>query len=162
MGDHALETISPERAALAPFVPVRRKHEMLHDKLTAAVKQISQALLAAWPVEHVGLFDLDPWQRAPLGAEPITRPREFSFMIQMRFAGCDPFLTRDNLVRLHRDLLCGVSGEILLQIVEHPGPSALVIVARGLVDELFVLEREQRALAFALQRYRDQRFALRS
>src|SRR6476660_9389723 len=47
------------------------------------------------------------------------------------------------------------------KIVEHAGPALLVAVARGLIEQLLVMEREQRAAAVRLQRDRHQRFAFR-
>ena len=78
---------------------------MLHHELAAPGKQIGQGLLARWTVEHIGLVDLDPGQRAALFAEAIPRPGKFLLMRHMRLAGFDPFLARDDLVRLHGWLL---------------------------------------------------------
>src|SRR5258706_3407335 len=50
---------------------------------------------------------------------------------------------------------------MLFKIVEHAGPAALMAVARGLIEQLLMVEREQRALAVRLQRDRHQRFAFR-
>ncbi len=78
---------------------------MLHHQLAAAREQIGQRLLAFRAVEQVSLVDLDPGQRAALLAQPVARPRVFLFMRQMRFAGFEPFFTRDDFVRLHDRLL---------------------------------------------------------
>src|SRR4051794_30217567 len=40
---------------------------------------------------------------------------------------------------------CGISGEMFFDVVEHALPSMLMAVTRSLVDELFVVERKQRA-----------------
>jgi hypothetical protein len=79
---------------------------MLHHQLAAACEQIGQRLLALRAVEHIGLVDLDPGQCAPLFAQPFAGAGVFLFMRQMRFAGFDPFFTRDDFVRLHDRLLC--------------------------------------------------------
>src|SRR6266446_6465779 len=50
---------------------------------------------------------------------------------------------------------------MLFKLVERADPAVLVGVARGLIEQLFVVEREQRAVAVRLQRDRHQRFALR-
>ncbi len=106
MRDHALEAVGPERTALAALVPVGREHEMLHHELAAAFEQIGQRHLARRPVEHIGRVDLDPGQRAPLLVEPVARFGEFLFAVEMGLARGDPFLARDDLVRLHGRLLC--------------------------------------------------------
>src|SRR5438067_2893227 len=56
---------------------------------------------------------------------------------------------------------CGISGEMPFDVVEHALPSMLMAVTGGLVDELFVVERKQRALTLPLQQHRNQRLALR-
>src|SRR5438270_13351974 len=56
---------------------------------------------------------------------------------------------------------CGISGEMFFDVVEHALPSMLMAVTGGLIDELFVLERKQRALTIPLQQHRNQRLALR-
>src|SRR5260370_6981058 len=54
-----------------------------------------------------------------------------------------------------------VSDDIFFKIVEHAAPAALVAGARGLIEHLLMVEREQRAVAVRFQRDRDLRFALR-
>ena len=65
---------------------------MIDDQLAAAAEQVGQRLLAVRSVEHVILLDLDPWQFAALGAEPVARVRQFLFMGEMRLARGGPFL----------------------------------------------------------------------
>src|SRR5262245_31802540 len=55
----------------------------------------------------------------------------------------------------------GWSGQIAFEPVERCRPAGTVAVARGLVEELLVLEREQRAVAVGSQRDRHQRLPLR-
>src|SRR6476660_8030503 len=50
---------------------------------------------------------------------------------------------------------------MLFKIVEHAGPAVLMVVARGLIEQLLVVEREQRAVAVGLQGDRHQRFTFR-
>src|ERR1700738_5176531 len=54
-----------------------------------------------------------------------------------------------------------VSGDKSFKLVERSQPSALVSIARGLIEQLLVGQREQRAVTVRLQRDRDQRFAFR-
>src|SRR5262245_34781765 len=53
------------------------------------------------------------------------------------------------------------SGKQRGKLVEPLGPAGLVAIARALVEELLVGQRQQRAVAIGLQQDRDQRFALR-
>jgi hypothetical protein len=78
---------------------------MLDHELAAPFEQIGQRLLAVGPIEHTGLVDLDPGQRAALFAELVARPGVFLLMRQMGFARLDPFFARDDFVRLHGRLL---------------------------------------------------------
>src|SRR5258708_12726589 len=50
---------------------------------------------------------------------------------------------------------------MLFKIVEHADPAALMAVTRGLIEQLLMVEREQRALAVRLQRDRHQGFTFR-
>src|SRR5262249_28621470 len=56
MDREAIETVGPERAALAGRVPARVEHEMLDDQLVMAAEQIRQRLLAVRPVENILLI----------------------------------------------------------------------------------------------------------
>src|SRR4051812_29286610 len=56
---------------------------------------------------------------------------------------------------------CGGSCEQALELVEAAAPAAIVTVARGLIEELLVDERQQRAVAVRLDQDGDQRLALR-
>src|SRR5260370_18828165 len=58
---------------------------------------------------------------------------------------------------LYRD----ISGDIFFKLVERADPAALVAVAGGLIEQLLVRKREQRAVAIGLQRHRHHRFAFR-
>ena len=75
---------------------------MLDQQLAAALEQIGQGLPAARPVEQIVLVDLDPGQRAPLGAQPVAGQREFLLLGKMGFARGEPLLALDDGVRLHR------------------------------------------------------------
>src|SRR5712675_1462750 len=55
---------------------------------------------------------------------------------------------------------CRGSSVDLLQIVECRGPAAPVIVARRLIEELLVRQRQDRAVIVGLEVDRDLRFAL--
>src|SRR5712675_2287920 len=54
-----------------------------------------------------------------------------------------------------------VSAYKLFQLAEQFVPALLVAVARGSIEELLMVQRQQRAGAIWLQRDREQRFALR-
>src|SRR6185369_5007676 len=55
---------------------------------------------------------------------------------------------------------CSISGQTFFDVVEHALPSTLMTVARGLVEQLFVVERKQRALPLGFEQHRNQRLAL--
>src|SRR3984893_15488237 len=129
MGNHALESVGPERAALAAFGPVGREHEMLHHKLAAAGEQIAQCLLAVGTVEHISLVDLDPGQRAPLFAEPVARPCVFLLVAEMRLARFDPLFTRDDFMRLR--LHDGLLSDRFRRYIFQACRACLSIRARG-------------------------------
>src|SRR5260221_6999937 len=80
--DRPIDMVHLERAADASVGPVRAEHEMLDDQLAAASKQIGKRLLADRCIENIGLADLDPGQRAPLGSQLIALPGEFLFLYQ--------------------------------------------------------------------------------
>src|SRR5689334_5719921 len=101
MRNHQLETVDPERAALAGGVPFGREHDVLHHELRPALEEISKAKLAVGPFEDIVLADLDPGQLAALFAELFAKARELLLAGHVRLAGLDPFLARYDLVRLH-------------------------------------------------------------
>src|SRR6187455_1772286 len=54
-----------------------------------------------------------------------------------------------------------ISGEQFFELVERAGPTSFVPVARGLVEELFVDQCEERTRAVRLDQDRHERLALR-
>src|SRR5260370_33132152 len=74
--DAALEIVGPERAALAPLLPVGREHEMVDDQLRAPGEQVAERDLAVRPIEHVRLVDADPREIVPLLAQPVAPRRQ--------------------------------------------------------------------------------------
>jgi hypothetical protein len=71
---------------------------MIDDQLAAPIEEIGEPLFALGAVEDVVLFDLDPGQRAPLGAQLIAPAGEFLFVGEMRFPRSDPFVLGHDLV----------------------------------------------------------------
>src|SRR5438105_1719684 len=102
--ESALDMVDFERAADAALLPAGTEHEMLDDQLAAAVEQVGERLLALRTIEHIGLFDLDPWQVAPLRAQLVAQTGEFLFLGQMRLARGQPLLSRDNPMVHHRSI----------------------------------------------------------
>src|SRR5690349_7476092 len=92
MDQGASDMVALERAADAALLLSRRQHEMLDDQLAAAVEQIGQGRLSGRRVERVGLVDLDPRQRAPLGAQAVAQSRHLLFLGEERGAGLEPFV----------------------------------------------------------------------
>src|SRR5262245_39413969 len=105
MHDRAFCVIGLQRAARTALIEIPPPHEMMDDKLTVATEQVSERLLAFGRVEHIGLLDLDPGQRAPLRAHEIAHPRECLLVLEMSLACCVPLLAGDDLFRLHGCLL---------------------------------------------------------
>jgi hypothetical protein len=96
MDINAVEAVGPERAAPAPFVPLRSKHEVIDSELATASEQLGEALLTVRAVEDV-LF-LDPLERQQ-SREFVAESVVFFFLDQQGFARRDPFLMRDDCVR---------------------------------------------------------------
>ena len=63
-----VEMIGEKRATRATLLPAGTEHEMVDDHLAAPIEEIGEPLFALRAIEDVVLFDLDPGQRAPLGA----------------------------------------------------------------------------------------------
>src|SRR2546422_2816357 len=122
--DGAVDMVGQEGAARAPFLPPRAEHEVVHDQLAPAVEEVSQRRLARRALEHIGLVDPHPRQRAALGAQPIAQPRELLFLPQMRLARLPPFLSRYDHVAWHRSSSSKSSG--LVWVVESVFPAPLV------------------------------------
>src|SRR4051794_19915966 len=101
MPERAFDIVGPERTADAAFIPARAEHEVVDDQLAAAAEQAGQRLFAVRSIEQVILLYFDPGQFTALGTEPVSRPRKFLFVREMRLAQCGPFLARDDFVRLH-------------------------------------------------------------
>jgi hypothetical protein len=57
---HAVGVVGHVRATRAALLRARRKHEVLHHKLVAAVEQIGEQLSAVGPLEGVLFVDLNP------------------------------------------------------------------------------------------------------
>lgn len=72
MRDDTDHVIREERAANAAFFPVRSHHEVIDDQLAAAVEQIGEGLTALRRIEHVGLIDLHPRQRAAFARKLVA------------------------------------------------------------------------------------------
>src|SRR5262249_27642951 len=102
MDREAIETVGPERAALAGRLPARVEHEMLDDQLVMAAEQIRQRLLAVRPVENILLIHPLPGQLAALAAELVAQPGELLLLGEEALARLGPFVMRDHVVLHHR------------------------------------------------------------
>src|SRR5439155_24093495 len=116
--------VGQEGAARAPLLPPRAEHEVVYDQLAAAVEEVGQRRLALWPLERIGLVDLHPWHRAPLGAQLIAQPREFLFPCQMRLARLEPFVSRHDRVAWHHSSFSKSS--CLVWVVGSASPAPVV------------------------------------
>src|ERR1043166_181209 len=95
MHDDAVQMIRLKRAADAWVPPSRPQHEMLDDQLAAIREQVGERLFAVLSLDHVFLFDLDPWQGTPLFAEPVACASPFLFLDQKGLARLDPLVARN-------------------------------------------------------------------
>jgi hypothetical protein len=103
------DLVGARRAARAAVVPARVEHEVPDDQLPAPLEQIDQARLAARSLEHVVLDDLDHRQLAPLGVQGVTRPGHRLLLCEQLDAGRAPLLSRYDVGKTHRSLLCWLS-----------------------------------------------------
>src|ERR1022692_1225585 len=99
------DLVAAGRAARAALVPVRPEHEVAHDELAAAAKQVQQAGLAVGPVEDVILLDPHHRQLAPPDAQRVTRPGHRLLAGEQLKAGCTPLGRRYDLGKTHLALL---------------------------------------------------------
>src|SRR5207248_1513994 len=76
------------------FLPLRRKHEVVDDELTAILEDIRERLGAVRAIEDVQLVDLLPRQLAPLPAQRITLMCEFFLLRQERRSRREPLVVR--------------------------------------------------------------------
>ena len=60
MRENAFDVVDLEGAADALRLGTRTHHEVLQEKLAAAIEEFCQRHLACGAVEHIGLLDLDP------------------------------------------------------------------------------------------------------
>src|SRR5882762_3830979 len=104
MGNDSLDIVRPERAALAPNVPIRLVHEVIYDELAAAAKEVRQSLSAVLAFEYVLLLHALPGQLAPLPAELFAQAREFLLSCEEAPAGGDPVVVTYDLLVGHGTL----------------------------------------------------------
>src|SRR5690606_7782875 len=87
-------------AAHTTFLPCRVEHEMVHDELALAIKQIQQALFAFGTVKQVGFFNFYHWQPAALSTTAVGMSGCLLSMFQERLPGGQPlFPCRDTWMR---------------------------------------------------------------
>ena len=98
MHQGAADLVDLERAPDAALGPVGSEHEVLDDELAASVEQVGERPRAVRRVEHVGLVQPDPGQRAALGVEFVAHPGEGLFPGQELLAGREPLIARYDLV----------------------------------------------------------------
>src|SRR5262245_27244597 len=101
MHDDAVEVVGPERTVRAPRAPAGVVHEVVDDELAAAVEEVGQALLAAGPLEDVGLGHLLPGQVAAGLTELVAQARELLFLEEEPLAGLQPILVGNDSVLSH-------------------------------------------------------------
>ncbi|MNL51527.1 hypothetical protein D3C87_1746310 [compost metagenome] len=79
MNRDAVEIVGPERAVLAPFLPVGSQHEMVDDQLRAPGEEIGKRQGAGRPIEPVGFFHAFPRHFHAAARQRLPLPREFLF-----------------------------------------------------------------------------------
>src|SRR5262249_17796313 len=97
--------VGEKRAAWAAGLPAWAQHEMIDDQLTLAAEQFGKRLLALRRIENVVLLHFLPGQFAALAAERIASVGKRFFLGQIGLARGDPFIVRNDLVRLHETIL---------------------------------------------------------
>ena len=78
-----------------------RRIGVIDDQLRAPIEEIGERKSAIRPLELVRLFHALPGQFAALAAQRIARAGEGFFVGQVRPAGRDPIIMRDDFVRFH-------------------------------------------------------------
>jgi len=73
VGDHALESVRPERAALAASFQSGANMKCCTTSWLRPANRSLNVCLPSGPSNTLSLVDLDPWQRAPLFAQPVAR-----------------------------------------------------------------------------------------
>src|SRR5215831_19454613 len=120
------EIVRPERAVLAPRIPVGSKHEVVDDQLTSALEQVRQRLFSIWTVKDIILVQLHPRQLLPLMTQSIAQFGELLLFRQQRLASRQPLFPRYDFVSRH-DLLS----------FSRPGGASLQLFLDSLEDRFF-------------------------
>jgi hypothetical protein len=101
MDQSARKIVHYARTVLAAGDSLRFKHEMIHDQLTSFFKKITKGHGAFWSVECILLLDSHHRKTEPNFGEPIA------FMVERLFPGKEflarrqPFISRDNVRKVH-------------------------------------------------------------
>jgi len=82
MHANRIETVGPKRTTPAPFLPIRREHEVIDQELASSFEEIRQRLLPARSCKEIILADLNLGQFPALLTQPIPQPSEFFFLSQ--------------------------------------------------------------------------------
>src|SRR5437762_4789030 len=94
MNEGTICVIHVERAARAALLPLRTEHEVIHNELASALKELGKRHLAPRSVEDIGLFYFHPGQFAPFRSQRIPLP-------------CQRFLLRQQLLARRQPLSLG-------------------------------------------------------
>eukprot|EP01136_Pigoraptor_vietnamica_P030119 Opistho-1_new@88919 len=99
---HAVGVVGHEGATRAALFPVRAEHEVLHQQLASAFKQLGERAPAFQSFEDIVLLDAHPGQRTALARDLVAQLRQFLLARQQRLARGEP------LVRGHDGVVHGV------------------------------------------------------
>src|SRR4030095_16901194 len=88
--------VENERAARPPSLPIRSKHEMVDDQLTASAEEICQGAFPLGSIKDVILVHANPWQFASLRIYSVPGVCEFFLLQQQSFAQGKPFVPRND------------------------------------------------------------------
>ncbi len=93
--------IGQERAARATLRPPRTKHEVVHDQLASAVKEVGERLLTVRSIEDILFLHPLPGQFAALPAQFISLFVELLLFLEQLFSTRNPFFWRNYFVLLN-------------------------------------------------------------
>src|SRR5262249_6906125 len=90
-------------AVLAPFLPLRIEHEVIHDQLTPILEELLQRRGTVRPLEHVRRVDFHHRQLAPFSTPGVALPAGFLFPGEQRFAREQPLFPAHDVRSIHLD-----------------------------------------------------------
>ena len=101
VGQQAVQAVGHRRARRAPGLIGRSEHEVVDQKLGAAVEQLGEGPRPVVGIKPVLLLDRNPGQFAALARQLVRHPGVLLLALKQLVMGGLPLLTADNLVVSH-------------------------------------------------------------